>query len=85
VPRFWPAEPTWRPIRVDASTGAFQARLSSLGDAMIVRRPAAALDEPEVDGPPHRHEWVDGEWHWMLLVHEPLSAEDLARVRASVR
>ncbi len=84
LPRFWPAEPTWRPVRVDASTGAFQAR-RGLGDAVLVRRPVDGLEEWEVEGPPHRHEWVDGEWRWTLLVQDPLSAEDLVRVQASIR
>jgi hypothetical protein len=86
LPRFWPAEPTWRRVRVDASTGAFQARLARwLGDAVLVRRRVDGMEEWKVEGPPHRHEWVDGEWRWTLLVQEPLSAEDLARVQASIR
>ena len=86
LPRFWPVEPSWRPVHVDASTGAFQARLSRWSrDVVVARRPVRATEEWEVEGPPHRHEWVDGEWRWMLLAQEPLSAEDLARIRASIR
>lgn len=85
VPRFWPAEATWRPVRVDRATGAFHAhQVRGLGDAVLVRTPVDG-EAWEVSGPPHRHEWIDGGWRWTLLVHDPLDADDLARVRASVR
>jgi len=86
LPRFWPAEPSWRAVRIDLSTGSFQARLGrGLGDAVVVRRPVNPVDEWELEGPPLRHEWVEGAWRWTLLVAEPLGEEDVARIRASIR
>lgn len=85
LPRFWPAEPSWTVERVDEATGAFQARLrSGFGDAVLVRHPVEAPGTWDVDGLPHRHEWVHDRWQWTLWVAEPMSDDDLTRVRDSI-
>lgn len=87
VPRWWPTGPRVHPSDGDTETGMFAVHLEVDGHPHLARWP--------VGGPPpqglaedaaarHAHRWSDDRWEWALVVDEPLTDADLARVMDSI-
>jgi hypothetical protein len=90
VPQWWPTvpRPRWDGMSADARTRAFQASLDDENhEAHIARWPLDGQPLPywlgRIDGC-HSYRWQRGPWQWELAADAELSADDFARVIASI-
>lgn len=90
TPHWWPGEMIVEVVGGDLGSGAVISHLPVSGATYLARLPkdqdppeGVAATLAEIQSGHFQHEWTDGEWRWILLTREVLTAEDLERIKSS--